>query len=1133
MKRFVLSCLWLSLAAAVCWPRPAAAKPPAATRPARTRNVTFLSTSDPHYKAFEAKDWNRTDRQTIEEMNRIASVSWPEELGGGKIDPPRGAVVLGDCIDDGDKVRDGKDYTAEQYKAFVADFGFDGTDGLLKYPAFETWGNHDGPPIGKSKHSRFNFQAALKKRNAARKAKGWLTNLADNGLHYSWDYDDVHLVSLGIYPADFQNPKVRYSAVWHDPQGALTFLKNDLAKCVGDSGRPVVLMAHCGFDTDWWHEEDWRAFYEAAKAYNVVLYLYGHTGTGLRRWAPEGEKRKWACINDGQTTSGFFVIQITGDRLRAAYRCKDGQRITKNRDGSFAPTWSGKWRWRFTLDKKIGKFAPPPPRPRGPARVEYRVDPAKVVGTIDVGIHGQFLEHIFNSVHGGLWGDLVRNPSLEAGSGGHWMLDGKTVKTATPVTDRRLVFGDKSWGDYELTLDARKITGAEGFIVLFRVAGRNRLYWANMGGWGNREHAIEKARRPMGPHVAGTIEKGRWYRVRIRCEGARYGIWLDDRKVLDVTDAKDPIIRGAVGLTGWGTQVQFRRIKVATLDGKTLFEGLPPASAMTAAPDYWSFFGEAGFTRITDGAFNSRTSLCISHEADAGEAGLRQGPVMLRQGERYSGSLWARGRAEGRLRVRLVDSQRRTVAQTDLPSVPDAWRKLTFELTPPRTVPEASLEIGLTGGGSVCLDMVTLFSRASAAVGGLRPDVLEAIRRQKPASIRYPGGCFASAYRWKDGIGPREKRTYFPRVIWDDQDPSQFGTDEFLDLCRRVGAEPIIVVNASRGVEEALDWLEYCNGARETKWGAERARNGRPEPHNVRLWEIDNETWGMGAERYAATVVRFSRALRKKDPSLKIIACGGYGYDDGKGSTNRWNQRLLDKAAKDFDYLSIHYYNGIRYEQDHVEDPRRYEAYMRDEIGGMIGKSANPAIRIYCSEWGMMNDRWASGLYAGGLLNAFERLGELVPMACPAVWLQSVSRARPHPRWASCSILFDHKTCYGAPTYVVQKLWRDHFAPRRVRLEGPDHSLNAIATLSRDGKTLYLKAVNPTDRPAAAQVTVAPSFAVESASLLLLAGRAYDRNSLAEPRKLVPSPGRVALAGQVLRFDMPPWSAGVVSVKSK
>ncbi|MDP6546352.1 MAG: metallophosphoesterase [Phycisphaerae bacterium] len=317
------------------------------------RNVTFISTSDSHFKAFESAGWNKYNRDTIEEINRIAGQRWPEKLGGEKIDAPRGVVMLGDCIDDGDKVVGDNDYTAEQFKAFIAHFGLDGTDGLLKFRVYETWGNHDGPPIGKNKKSKLSFQAELKKRNAIRKKNGWLANLSDNGLHYSWDFDDVHLVSLGFYPADRQHAKVRYNPVWHDPQGALNFLKKDLAKRVGDSRRPVVLMSHAGFDSNWWHKDDWKAVYDAAKQYNIVLYLYGHTGTGFRYWAPEGETKKWTCINDGHTTSGFFVIQIEGDRLRAVYRCKKNVKKIRNPDKTVTRTWDGQWGWKFLLDRKI------------------------------------------------------------------------------------------------------------------------------------------------------------------------------------------------------------------------------------------------------------------------------------------------------------------------------------------------------------------------------------------------------------------------------------------------------------------------------------------------------------------------------------------------------------------------------------------------------------------------------------------------------------------------------------------------------------------------------------------------------------------------------------------------------------
>lgn len=316
------------------------------------RDVTFLSTSDCHYDAFENEDRNQRDRDTVREMNAIATQSWPEKLGGQRIQRPRGVAVLGDCIDDGDRMFHGKLQSKPQYEHFLADFGLDGTDGLLKYPVFEGWGNHDGPPAGKERFG-FSFQAQLKKRNAVRLEKGLIDHVSANGLHYSWDWDDVHLVQLNIYPADHQRQGVRYSPVWHDPQGSLSFLKQDLAANVGKSGRPVVLMSHCGFDTDWWTPADWKDLYDAVKSYNIVLYLYGHSGTGVRKWAPDGEAPKWSCINDGQTENGFFVIQITGNRLRAAYRVKADVKVTKTPDRTETRRWGGRWEWKWLVDEKI------------------------------------------------------------------------------------------------------------------------------------------------------------------------------------------------------------------------------------------------------------------------------------------------------------------------------------------------------------------------------------------------------------------------------------------------------------------------------------------------------------------------------------------------------------------------------------------------------------------------------------------------------------------------------------------------------------------------------------------------------------------------------------------------------------
>lgn len=315
------------------------------------RDVTFIVTSDCHYDAFENEDRNDRNRVTIREMNAITNVSWPEQLDGGPVQRPRGVLVLGDVIDDGDRILNGKHQTPRQWRLFEADFGLDGRDGLINYPVYETWGNHDGPPVGKEKNG-FSFQAQLKRRHLIRQQNGMISNLSPNGLHVSWDWDDVHFVQLGIYPADRQHPEIRYSVEWHDPQGALTFLKADLAEHVGDSDRPVILASHCGFDTDWWHKDDWKAVFDAIEPYNVVLYLYGHSGTGFRNWAPTEKDKPLACVNTGQTENGFFVIQITGGEVRVAYRIKNW--LTKETsEGKRERTWDGTWGWKHMFEKRL------------------------------------------------------------------------------------------------------------------------------------------------------------------------------------------------------------------------------------------------------------------------------------------------------------------------------------------------------------------------------------------------------------------------------------------------------------------------------------------------------------------------------------------------------------------------------------------------------------------------------------------------------------------------------------------------------------------------------------------------------------------------------------------------------------
>ncbi|MBN1507820.1 MAG: DUF1080 domain-containing protein [Sedimentisphaerales bacterium] len=762
-------------------------------------------------------------------------------------------------------------------------------------------------------------------------------------------------------------------------------------------------------------------------------------------------------------------------------------------------------------------------------KASYTLNPDRVLNRINEKVYGHFFEHIYHSANGGLWGESVWNRSFEENSVGLWRIEGDEIVQAGMGTDQRLLFGDASWTDYEYTLEAQKTGGAEGFLILFRIAGPNQFYWYNIGGWGNQYHQLEKAfgrqRNPVGPQVRERIDTGKWYRIRVRCEGNRSQVWIDDKQVLDYTDARSPHLSGRVGVGTWSTQAKYRNIKVVALDGKILFEGLPPAKEQVFEARHWSKFGPGKASIESDDAFNSNA--CVRIVADNGETGLGQDRLSIRSGEAYEGSLWARGSADG-LVVRLL-SGKQVVAEQKLGAPGGDWRELKFELRAQVSDTNAVLQVAATGEADVAIDQVSMMPRSWRAKGGFRPDLLKAVADIRPPVIRWPGGCFASPYRWKDGIGPQHERRVTRRELWDDLDINSLGTDEFIALCRLVGAEPLLVVNTGTTewnvdagthdfLQDVLDWIEYCNGPADSKWGKVRAANGHPEPYNVKYWEIDNETWGMGADNYIAAVNRFAPAMRAADSSIKLAACGSGGFNLD------WNRRIVDGCGRGIDYLSIHHYEDPR---RFADGPGAYERFIR-QTGEIIIQSANPKLRIYCSEWNAQSTDWRTGLYAGGVLNGFERCGDVFEIGGPALFLRHVSATA----WDNAFINFDQNSWFPAPNYVVMQLWRNHYAPNRIEITGGSDRLNVVATKSEDGQTLYVKCVNP--RPTAAEVSLALPGSVQPAAAtvqIVAPGSLQARNTLAKPDAVRAAPGQVQMDAGTIHCTLPALSAGVITIE--
>ena len=771
------------------------------------------------------------------------------------------------------------------------------------------------------------------------------------------------------------------------------------------------------------------------------------------------------------------------------------------------------------------------------ADVALTLHPDREVNRIDEKVYGHFLEHIYHSCNGGLWGELIWDRSFEGGAAGAaWRRQDDQLVQEGSAADVRLLFGDPQWRDYEFTVEARKTGGEEGFLVLVRASSGREFYWANLGGWGNIGHALERGIRGQQRWGAvtrrrdGQIEADRWYRIRSRCEGPRVQFWLDDELVIDYTDDGRGPARGRAGVGTWATQAQFRNFRVTSLDGRLLHEGLPaPPQPEAGIAPTWRPLGEVQLSTSTDRPLNGQR--CRQFESTGAGGGLAQQPMSVRAGEVYRGSLWVRGQAAGGLAVRLV-ADGRVLAEQTLAAPGTDWQELALELRPTASADDADFQVTVRGSGQVWLDQVSLMPESWRQAGGFRPDLLQAIAELRPPIIRWPGGCYASPYRWKDGIGPQHQRGPHPKNMWDDKEVNSFGTDEFIAMCRRVGAEPLIVINIgtpewNRDVldndflQEALDWIEYCNGPADSKWGRVRAANGHPEPYHVKYWEIDNETWHQGAETYAEWVNRFAPAMRRADPSIKLAACGSAGYGDG-GHGLAWNRVLIERCADQVDYLSIHHYeNPDRF----AEGPGAYEAFFR-KTGDLIAASKNPALKIYVSEWNAQSTDWRTGLYCGGLLNAFERCGDVLEIGGPALFLRHVSASG----WDNAFVNFDHRTWFPAPNYVVMKLWRDHYAPQRIALEGEAGPLSAVATRADDGRRLIFKAVNPAAEAVQVRLQLAGGRATKAALQLVAPGDLAARNTLEARDAVRPEPAPVQLESGGLRFTLPPLSCGVVAI---
>ena len=453
----------------------------------------------------------------------------------------------------------------------------------------------------------------------------------------------------------------------------------------------------------------------------------------------------------------------------------------------------------------------------------------------------------------------------------------------------------------------------------------------------------------------------------------------------------------------------------------------------------------------------------------------------------------------------------------------------------------------------------------------LREDVLRLIQPLKPPVIRYPGGNFASAYHWEDGIGPKESRPKRFDPAWQAEESNLVGTDKFVELCRRIGAEPYLCVNDATGTpEEAARWVAYCNEDAHGEQGKRRAANGHLEPYQVRLWGVGNEVWGdwqvghTDAAGYVQRLRPIIEAMRAVDPSIKIVAVGDTLAADGAPEARRWNETVLREAGDLINYLSFHLYQpGEAGWQSGLDPQGQYYAICAAPLSAEqdiqrlaeLIKQAAPGkgIKVALDEWNVwpapppdatskhgIRYTMRDALYTAGMLNAFQRQSKHLTLANLAQMVNVLPL-----------IVTNERQSYATPIYYPFEMYR-HMEPvaMAVDLDSPVYKSQALgniealekvpyidvsATKSRSGSRVVLGVVNrhPTRRVDLSVRLYGFEDLRPKKGWLLRHSDPLAENSFASPENVKAKEVDLRQIGKKSRFtlDLPPCCVAVVALE--
>ena len=505
----------------------------------------------------------------------------------------------------------------------------------------------------------------------------------------------------------------------------------------------------------------------------------------------------------------------------------------------------------------------------------------------------------------------------------------------------------------------------------------------------------------------------------------------------------------------------------------------------------------------------------------------------------------------------LVDSKGNKLGETSITGFNNQWKRYEGVLKSSGTEEKGHLNISFSDKGDVDLDMISLYPKNTfkGRPNGLRPDLVQLLADMHPGFLRFPGGCIVEGrrlplrYQWKKTVGDiSERKTLINR--WNDEftetrpTPDYYqsfglGFYEYFQLAEDIGASPLPVLSCGMAcqfnsnemvpvsqidpyVQDALDLIEFANGAESTKWGGLRAKMGHPAPFGMKLIGVGNEQWGQDyVDRYKI----FAKAIKTKYPDITIVTGAG-PFSDGPEFDFLWKVNREQKA----DIVDEHYY---KVPQWFLDNSNRYNKYDRNGPKVFAGEYAAQTDKVVSTE---NRNSWGAAMSEAAFMTGLERNADLVRMASYAPLFAHVEGWQ----WTPDLIWYDNLKSYGTPNYYVQKLFSTNVGSRILPVtiggatDNGQKGLYASAALDDKTGEVVIKAVNSGTAEAPVSFSLGGASAKGNGKSVTLASADLKvENSLKEPKKIAPVEGTVTANGANVDFTLPAQSMTVLRIPVK